>query len=455
VSAGRAAGPPGEVVVVGASLAGLLAAAAAARAGRAVTIVERDPLPDGPQPRPGVPQSRQPHVLLHRGLLDASALLPGLPAALLAAGAVPVDTGTLPWFGPEGWQPAWISSYAVMSLSRPLLEYVVRTAVLAQPGVRLQSGSRVQKLERDGAGWRLICADGTSVRGDLVVDASGRTSRMPSWLAAVGYPVEPPETVDAALGYVCRLYRRPDGRPLPTGVVIQATPASPRGGIGLPVEDGGWLVGANGYGEHRPDRDVDLLAFFRSLRDPALAEVLSGLEPVGKSSLHRQTGNRRHRYGLRRDWPEGLLVVGDALCTFNPIYGQGIAVGAGQARVLAAALAGRRWSTRRVQLRLRAVADLPWSVATGEDRRYLADPGRAPLLNRLVDAWVSEIGQLLMAGDRRAFLTFSRIYHLMGSPAQLAHPALVLGVVRRHLGRSGPVPPRPPVLVDLVGPTPP
>jgi 2-polyprenyl-6-methoxyphenol hydroxylase-like FAD-dependent oxidoreductase len=440
------------VVVVGASLAGLLAAAAAAGTGRAVTIVERDRLPDGPQPRPGVAQSRQPHVLLHRGLLDASALLPGLPAALLAAGAVPVDTGTLPWFGPEGWQPSWISSYAVLSLSRPLLEHVVRTAVLAQPGVHLQSGTRIRGIERDGTGWRLSCADGGSVGGDLVVDASGRSSRMATWLAGLGYTVEPPETVDATLGYACRLYRRPDGRPLPTGVVIQATPEVPRGGIGLPVEDGGWLVGANGYGEHRPSRDVDLPTFFGSLRDPAMAEVLAGLEPVGDLSVHRQTGNRRHRYGLRRDWPEGLLVVGDALCAFNPLYGQGIAVGAGQARVLADALGGRRWSTRRVQLRLRAVADLPWSVATGEDRRYLADPGPTSLPDRLTNAWVREIGHLLMTGDRRAFLTFSRIYHLLGSPLQLTHPALVLGVLRRHLGRGGPVPPRPPVLDDLVRP---
>ena len=444
------AGPPAEVVVVGASLAGLLAAAAAARAGRTVTVVERDRLPDGPRPRPGVAQSNQPHVLLHRGLLDASALLPELPAALRAVGAVTVDTGTLPWCGPEGWQPSWISSYPVLSLSRPLLEHVVRTMVLGQPAVRLRSGTRVRGLERDADGWRLSCADGDSLRADLVVDASGRSSRMATWLATLGYPAEPPETVDASLGYACRLYRRPDGSPLPTGVVIQATPDTPRGGIGLPIEDGGWLVGANGYGKHRPDRDVDLPAFFRSLRDPVLAEVLTGLEPVGEVSVHRQTGNRRHRYGLGRDWPEGLLVVGDALCAFNPLYGQGIAIGAAQARVLADALGGRSWSTRRVQRRLRAVTDFPWSVATGEDRRYLADPGPTPLPERLANAWVGEIGQLLMSGDRRAFLTFSRIYHLLGSPLQLVHPALVLGVLRRRLGPPRPVPPRPPVLKDLI-----
>jgi 2-polyprenyl-6-methoxyphenol hydroxylase-like FAD-dependent oxidoreductase len=454
VSSDRTAGGPQVVVVVGASLAGLLAAAAAAQAGRAVTVVERDELTGTPQPRKGVAQGSQPHVLLHRGLLDATTLLPGLPRALLDAGAVRIDTGTMPWFGPHGWQPSWISSFDVLSLTRPRLEHVVRTLVLGLPGVRLRTGSRVDGLQRDGVGWRVRCADGGSVWGDLVVDASGRGSRMPSWLAALGHPRDEPETVDANLGYASRLYRRPDGAPLPTGIVVQATPEVPRGGLGLPVEDGGWMVLASGYGADRPGRDVDLRQYLATLRDPVLAEVLAGLEPVGEVSLHRQTGNRRHRYGLRRGWPSGLLVVGDALCAFNPLYGQGIAVGAGQARVLRDALGGRRWSSPRVQRRLRRVADFPWSVATGEDLRYLGMTGSASWLRRLSDAWTTEVGFLLMAGDRRAFRTFSRLYHLMGSPLELLHPALVLAAVRRHRRPATAAPPRPAVVASMIVPGP-
>lgn len=442
---------PRQVVVVGASFAGLLAAAGAARAGCRVTVLERDELPDAPGPRRGVAQGRQPHVLLHRGLLEAATLLPGLAEDLLSAGAVPVDTGALPWYGPHGWQPTSIPSYEVLSLTRPRLEHVVRGRVLALPGVALRTGSRVRGLERDGQGWRVRTEDDAALTADLVVDASGRGSRMPAWLTALGYEVEEPETVDAELGYASRLYRTRDGRPLPTGVVVQATPDSPRGGLALPVEDGGAMVLANGYGADRPGRDVDLVAYLRAVREPALGELVAVLEPAGELALHRQTGNRRHRYGRRQDWPAGLLVVGDALCAFNPLYGQGIAVAAIQARTLGDALRRRRgWDTRRVQLRFQAVADLPWTVATGEDRRYLGVAGPTALPGRLVDAWTTEVGHLLMAGDRRAVRAFSRLYHLMGSPRELLHPALFLAAARRHRQPAAPPPPRPPELQALL-----
>lgn len=439
-----------SVVVVGASLAGLLAAAAASRAGCPVTVLERDQLPARPAPRRGVAQGPQPHVLLHRGLVEAATLLPGLPEDLLRAGAVRVDTGALPWFGPQGWQPTWIPSYDVLSLTRPRLEHVVRDRVLALPRVTLRTGSRVRGLERDPDGWRVLLEEGPAAAGHLVVDASGRGSRLPTWLAALGHRVDEPETVDASLGYASRLYRTRDARPLPTGAVVQGTPDQPRGGLGLPVEDGGFLVVATGYGAERPGRDVDLTAFLSALREPVLGEVVAALEPVGEIALHRQTGNRRHQHGRRRDWPAGLLAVGDALCAFNPVYGQGITVAAVQARLLAGAL--RRWHprrTRRLQLRLQAVADLPWAVATGEDRRYLAD-GRPGPGERLVGAWTAEVGNLLLAGDRRASLAFSRLYHLMGSPLQLVHPALVLAVARRRGRPAPPALPRPPELQALL-----
>ena len=441
-----------EVVVVGASLSGLFAAAAAADAGCRVTVLERDVLPDGAVPRSGVPQSPQPHVLLHRGLLAAATIVPGLEQDMVEAGAVRVNTGQLPWCGPYGWQPTDIPSFDVLSLTRPRLEHLVRRRVLARPDVRVVDGVRVQELERRGAGWALHGSDGVVRTADVVVDASGRSSRLPHWLAALGVTVAEPEVVDASLGYACQLFTSPTGRPPRTGVVVQATPQLPRGGLGLPVEDGGWLVGANGYGEHRPGR-VDLPGFLATLADPLLAHVVATLEPVGEVAVHRQTANRRHHYGRAADWPAGLLVVGDALCAFNPIYGQGITVGACQALVLGRALGGTGpLRTRSLQRRLRAVADVPWSVATGEDRRFLPQPGPTPWAARLVDAWTTQVGLLLLTGDPRAAVAFGRVYHLVGSPRELAHPALVWSVLRRVAARV-PLPDRPaPAVADLLGP---
>ena len=449
----RSSRSPSHVVVVGASLSGLFAAAAAAEAGCTVTVVERDTLPALPQGRRGVPQSQQSHVLLHRGLLAAEELVPGLEQAMLDAGAVRVDTGALPWFGPYGWQPTSIPSYDVLSLTRPLLEHLVRERVLARPEVQVREGVRVRGLRQEDGRWTLLGVDEPGLRADLVVDASGRGSRMSHWLGELGVEVAEPEVVDALLGYATQLYQRADGAAVPTGVVVQSSPEDPRGGIALPVEQGGWLVGASGYGDHRPARDSDLRAFLATLRDPVLAEALADLEPVGEVAIHRQTGNRRHHYGEGADWPDGLLVVGDALCAFNPLYGQGMTVAACQALILRRALSSRtRPRARALQRRLAAVADVPWTVATGVDRSYLAEAGPSALGRRLTDAWVTQVGLLLLEGDRRAATALGSVYHLMASPATLAHPALALSVLRRRLqGRPTPVLPRPAVLDELVG----
>ncbi len=110
--------------------------------------------------------------------------------------------------------------------------------------------------------------------------------------------------------------------------------------MALPVERGQWLVAAVGLGDRRPPRDPDgFAAFVAALPDPALSAVLRSGEPLGEVAVHRQTGNRRHRYGELRDWPDGLLALGDALCCFDPVYGQGITVAACQALLLRAELA--------------------------------------------------------------------------------------------------------------------
>jgi 2-polyprenyl-6-methoxyphenol hydroxylase-like FAD-dependent oxidoreductase len=321
-----------EIVIIGASLAGLFAAAAAAAAGAQVMIIERDVLTDGPLPRKGVPQGRQPHVLLHRGLLAAEELLPGIREDLLSHGAVPFDTGTMAWLGEYGWLPTWIPAYETVSATRPLLEHLVRERVRSLTGVAVHEGVRVTELRRGVRRWQVVCEDATAVEADLVIDASGRGSRLPHWLGELGLPLTEPLTVDARLGYACRTYRVAGEQPLETAVVIAATPQTGRGALAIPVEDGNWLVVAAGYGDRRPSRNVeDFDEFLATLPDPAIADVTRYLEPVSRIAIHRQTGNRRNRYGQSRIWPAGLLAVGDAYCAFNPVYGQGITVAACQA----------------------------------------------------------------------------------------------------------------------------
>ncbi len=435
-------------------MAGLFAAAAAARTGCDVVVLERDQIPVDAVDRPGVPQGRQPHVYLRKGLEAAEELLPGLRVELEAGGGVPFDTGRLAWLGETGWAPISATDYAVVSLTRPLFEQVVRRRVLAL-GVDLRGGCRVVGLRRSADGptaWH-VDTDGGPVAADLVIDASGRASRMSTWLTPLGLPAPRVTEVDARMGYATREYSiGPDLGEL-AGIVLLCTPSSPVGGLALPVERGHWLVLASGMGEHRPPRDnAGFEAFLRSLPDPAVADFVARATPCTDVAVHRQTGNRKVHYEDMRNWPEGLLVIGDAMVCFNPVFGQGVTVAAAEALVLRDALAAGLLprESRRVLSRFARVAALPWSVAIGQDLRQPSTEGRLSPSQRILDSWAHEVAVLAVHGNARAMDSLLRLYHLVGSPAALLHPALVGAAVRGRLRGYGPATTRPTALGALV-----
>jgi hypothetical protein len=232
--------------------------------------------------------------------------------------------------------------------------------------------------------------------------------------------------------------------------VISATPANGRGGIALPVENDYWLIIGGGYGAHRPGRDpADFATFLADLADPAIADLAAQLEPVSDVAVYRQTSNRRHRYGLVRSWPADLLVVGDAACAFNPVYGQGMSVAAEQAVRLR-----DHWRRPDLQRRLDRVADFPWSVATSEDLRQPTSQGEQSPAQRLATAWSIELARLALAGNERASWALAQVYHLMIEPRALLAPALVADVASARVRGHGSPPPRPEVLDRLRSPLP-
>jgi flavin-dependent dehydrogenase len=319
-------------------------------------------------------------------------------------------------------------------------------------GVQIRAGSKVTSLRCRDQQWEVGLADGFTVLTDLVVDASGRSSRLPVWLTDAGVRAAPVSQVDSGVGYATRMYAAAPSQFDAVGVVIQQTPATLVGGIALPVEGGRWLVSAVGCGEHRPPRDAaGFESFLQRLPDPALAELARHAEPISTVAVHRQTGNRRHYYEQVPDWPTGLLVVGDALCAFNPIYGQGITVAACEALLLRQALAtglGRGY-TRRLLRKFAAVVSLPWAISTSEDLRYPTSAGRQSLPQALLGQWTRQLSGLAAHGDRRAHAVLARVYHLMGSPALLFHPALAAAALRARLTGYGPPVPRPAALDAL------
>jgi len=275
---------------------------------------------------------------------------------------------------------------------------------------------------------------------------------MSSWLPAIGVRTPEVSEVDARIGYATRVYRGgPDLADL-SGIVMQTTLDNPVGGLVLPVEDRRWLVLAVGMGERRPPRDVPgFEAFLRQLPDPSLAAFVDQCTPCSEVTIYRRTGNRRHHYERLRDWPDGLLAIGDAFVSFNPVFAQGITVAACVALVLRDALSAGRLPghARSVMRGFAATAAVPWSVATGQDLRQPTSNGRLTRSQALMNAWARELSRLGVHGDARATDVLTALFHLMSSPRTLLHPALFRSALLARVRGYGPAAGRPSGLAAL------
>lgn len=450
--AGNAPRPFGHAVVVGGSVAGLLAARVLAERFAAVTLVERDALADaGAGPRKGVPQGRHVHILLARGRLIAEDLLPGLGAELRAAGAVPVNAGRqLAWHQGGGWRVPHDSELELLSLTRPLLEARIAARVRALPNVAVRDRAEVRGWTSDGrrrvTGVRLRGRSGRAggvveeIAADLVVDAAGRGSPTPRWLVGLGFDAPPAERLPAPVGYASCVFRRPPERGRGwRALLVTGTPGR-RSGLVFPVEDGRWLVTLAAFFDEPLPRDHEgFLAFARSLPAPDVGDAIRGAEPLSGVERFRFAGSQRHRYDRLGRLPEGLIALGDAVCSFSPVYGQGMTVGAVEADLLGQALdaARRRWGGidagfgRRWFRGIAATVDSAWNGASLEDFRFPELAHRRPA--RLAPlTWY--LGRVHRATRRSAAVTdqLYRVINLLDAPAALFRPRVLADVL---LGR--------------------
>ncbi|GAA2541677.1 FAD-dependent oxidoreductase [Pseudonocardia hydrocarbonoxydans] len=445
----------GRAVVLGGSIAGLLVAHVLADAFDEVVVVDRDELPDAAVPRRGVPQDRHIHALLARGQQVLEELFPGFTAGLVAAGA---PTGDLladvrTCIGGHLFARR-TSGLTAVSASRPLLEAEIRKRVRERPGVRLVArcdalGLAVTPDGRRVCGARILRAtDGSAgqvLDADLVVDATGRGSRMPRWLADLG--VEPPEAEQVRIGvrYATRSFRLARGRLEGDLAVLHGpTPARPRGGALAAVEGDRHVLTLFGMLDDAPPLDPDgFIAFAGTLGSPEIARAVRDAEPLSDPVAHHFPYAVRRRYE-RAGLPDGLVVVGDASCSFNPVYGQGITVAALQALVVRRAVCSG-WSgrTRRLQRGISAAAHPAWNLATGADLAFPEVGGRRTAAMRVAGRFVARV-QAGAAGDPAVAAAFVRVTGLVEPPTALLRPGVVVRLAagwRRGTSavRTGPV----------------
>ena len=438
-------------VVLGGSVAGLLTAPVLAESFAKVVVVERDRLPNAPEPRRGVPQGRHIHGLLAGGQQAHEQLLPGLTRDLAADGVPvgdPLADVRLSLNGHRFRQAP--SGLTLVSASREMLEHHIRRRVRSLPNVTIADGRDVVGLAETGGrikAVRVLRRADHSVEelldADLVVDATGRGSRAPVWLSDIGYPRPEKEHLRVDLGYTTRRYRLPpDTLDGDLGLLQAPTPRHPRGAALARLEDGVWMLTLIGSrGDHPPGRVEDFDRFAATVGSDELTSLIRTAEPIDDPVAFRFPSSTR-RYYERIRLPNNLVVIGDSLASFNPVYGQGMTVAALETVALARQLSAERVPpSRAIMGDLARIVDVPWRMAGGVDRAFLPSDKPQARGDRFMTAYVDRV-QAAAEHDPVAGQGFLRVSGLMDPPRALLRPSLVWRTVRRRLatriGSPGP-----------------
>lgn len=437
----------GHAVVLGASMAGLLAARVLAEHYARVTVVERDAMPPTGVNRRGVPQGRHGHGLHPRGREILDELFPGFTAELVAGGAVSCDSLNEVRHIFSGHRLAQApSGLRTLLASRPFVEGHIRARVAALAGVSIAERCTARSVTNDGGGrvtGVTVHRDSGVVEtlaSDLVVDATGRGSRLPAWAARLGYPRPVRERVEIGIGYATRTFRlQPGALGADTAVFIGPTPQQPRAGFLIRVEGGLHMVTVAGMlGDYPPTGPVGFAAFAASLALPDIAEALRGAEPVADGDAFRFPASVRHRYEWLGAFPEGLLAIGDAVCSFNPVYGQGMTVAGIQAMALRGLLAEAAVPPAgRYFTEIARVIDVPWQTAVGADLAFPGVTGERTTEIQERNAYVSRL-HAAAATDAALSEAFLRVIGMLDPPQALFRPELRRRVMNHPLSHPMP-----------------
>lgn len=434
-----------HAIIIGGSIAGLLTARVLSDRFDTVTILERDSLPDAPEVRNGAPQGHHLHALLARGQEAMEELIPGITQDLQNTGAPSLTWGQDTLFvAVSGEMPRKPIGIVTNLTSRPSLEYIVRKRVQQIPNIVWNTETQVDcLLHEDGKivgvqTYNRETHQRLTLTGDLIVDVSGRGSKTPEWLVKLGYEAPQETEVNAFIGYATRWYEVPEGyEPDWKTLSVQGNveKGNLRQGAIFRTEGNRYVLTLQGSNKDYPPTDeAEFIAFARTLEAPHLYEFLQIAKPISPIYGYRRTQNRIRHYEKLTRRPENLIVLGDAYCGFNPVYGQGMTVAALQVLELRNLLQEYQVQqlhgfAAKFQRRISKVIQSPWLMATAEDLRYPLTEGTKP--NAMIrfmqhySSWMFET----MVHDHTVATAFFLMMNLKSEGTALLHPNILFRVL--------------------------
>jgi 2-polyprenyl-6-methoxyphenol hydroxylase-like FAD-dependent oxidoreductase len=430
-----------QAVVVGAGMGGLTAAGALAEYFERVFVLERDTLPPDAAHRAGTPQSRHIHGLLAGGQRALGELFPGFEQDLAGAGALPLRVALDARIEMSGYDPFPQRDLGLVtySMSRPLIELVVRRRVEQNANITLRPRCRVRQLvpSADRTTVIAVCfenADGKSetLPAELVVDASGRGTLTRSLLESIGQPPPEETVIGVDIGYATAVFAIPDDAPSDWKALrtLPRPPETRGGALLLPLEGGRWMVTLGGRRGNKPPGDTGgFMAFAQQLRTPTLYKAIGHAKRLGDVVRFGFPASVWRHFERLETFPRGLLPFGDAICCFNPVYGQGMSVAAQEALLLRRLLGSGEGDplgglAPAFFAEACGLIETPWAAAAVPDLAFPETKGpRPPDLDGMLK--FGRALNCLAAADSAVHQQMIEVQHLIRPRSALRDPNLV------------------------------
>jgi len=421
-----------KAIIIGASMAGLLAARICADHFEEVLILEKDELPGSPEHRKGVPQDQQLHLLLSKGYQIITKLFPGIVDTLAAEGAISGDLGLmLRWYGDGGFRPQCETGQYSILMSRPLLEYTIRKALLRKSNVRIMDKTRVLAYQFEQGGITGVQTNLGSLKSDLTIDTCGMASSLGKQLVGWGYDSPNIEEVHVNVRYTSCLFPRPTTFTEVININSEA-PLNSKHGTVQAIENNKMIVMVQGRSQDKVPKDVESLkAYTAQLAHPLIYDTIKDADALSPLTHYHIPSVRWVHFETLNRFPPGLLCLGDAICRLNPVYGQGMSSAAMQAEVLDSVL-GRSPLKVIWKSYFKQVAQLlktPWEVTLAEDFKFPETEGIPPKIPKLIERYFSKLSRV-MNQDPVLFKAFVQVLNLVKPPTSLLRPSLIWRVIR-------------------------